>query len=375
MYYIKSTKFSTRKRTTKKGEVYDVVFRVVDERGVQHQKTLCGYETPKLAAKAYRQFVTTQCTEQPANLEVAKKRVLFDDAYRDYITYLTASTKESSLVTVEGALRNFVLPAFAGRALDSITEGDLYRWQDGMLARRKSNGQLYARGYVLRIQKRFKTFFAWAALRYNARNPFARVTMPRTVQKAVTGAKIEFWDKDEFARFIDVVDDDTLRAFYTLLFYTGIRKGEAFALTAADYDGKSLRINKTVTTKTTDGSAWKVTTNKTDTDHTIPLALPARLALDEYIAKVKPSGAFLFGGERPLPAETVRRKFTQYARRADVKPIKIHGLRHSFVSMCIHVGGNYTVIASLIGDTPEQVLKTYGHMWASDRDAIIKLLN
>ena len=375
MYYIKSTKFSTRKRTTKNGVVYDVVFRVVDERGVQHQKTLCGYETTKLAAKAYRQFVTTQCTEQPANLDVAKKRVMFDDAYRDYITYLTASTKESSLVTVEAALRNFVLPAFTGRALDAITEGDLYRWQDGMLSRRKPNGQLYARGYVLRIQKRFKTFFAWASLRYNARNPFARVTMPRTVQKSLTGPKIEFWERDEFLRFIDVVNDDVYRAMFTLLFYTGIRKGEAFALTPEDYDGSSLRINKTVTTKTTDDAAWKVTSNKTETDHTIPLADPARRALDEYIAKVAPRGPFLFGGDRPLPAETVRRKFAFYTRRAEVKKIKIHGLRHSFVSMCIHVGGNYTVIASLIGDTPEQVLKTYGHMWASDKDAIIKLLN
>lgn len=174
-------------------------------------------------------------------------------------------------------------------------------------------------------------------------------------------------------RFIDVVDDDVYRALFTLLFYTGIRKGEAFALRPEDYDGSSLRINKTVTTKTTD-DAWKVTSNKTETDHTSPLADPARRALDEYITKVAPEGPFLFGGVRPLPAETVRRKFARYTAAAGVKAIKIHGLRHSFVSMCIHVGGNYTVIASLIGDTPEQVLKTYGHMWASDKAAVVAAL-
>lgn len=49
----------------------------------------------------------------------------------------------------------------------------------------------------------------------------------------------------------------------------------------------------------------------------------------------------------------------------------MHDLRHSFVSMCIHLGASVYVVASLIGDTPEQILKTYGHLYESDKANII----
>ena len=49
----------------------------------------------------------------------------------------------------------------------------------------------------------------------------------------------------------------------------------------------------------------------------------------------------------------------------------MHDLRHSFVSMCIHLGASVYVVADLIGDTVEQVLKTYGHLYQEDRQSII----
>lgn len=59
---------------------------------------------------------------------------------------------------------------------------------------------------------------------------------------------------------------------------------------------------------------------------------------------------------------------------AGVKRIRVHDLRHSFVSMLIHLGANYTVVADLISDTPEQVTKTYGHMYDEDKLSIISRL-
>lgn len=52
----------------------------------------------------------------------------------------------------------------------------------------------------------------------------------------------------------------------------------------------------------------------------------------------------------------------------------IHDLRHSFVSMLIHLGANLMVVADLIGDTVEQVTKTYGHLYESDKREIISKL-
>ena len=68
---------------------------------------------------------------------------------------------------------------------------------------------------------------------------------------------------------------------------------------------------------------------------------------------------------------TVARKFKAYAEKAGVEPINIHGLRHSFVTYAISKNANFKVIADLIGDTVEQVTKTYGHLYVSDKIELI----
>ena len=82
-------------------------------------------------------------------------------------------------------------------------------------------------------------------------------------------------------------------------------------------------------------------------------------------------GKFYFGGEKPLAATTVARVFNKYIEQAGVKRIRIHDLRHSFVSMLIHLGANFMVVADLISDTVEQVLKTYGHLYQEDMTNIL----
>ena len=83
-------------------------------------------------------------------------------------------------------------------------------------------------------------------------------------------------------------------------------------------------------------------------------------------------GNFYFGGNAPLTDNTLRRAFNLYAEKAGVKQIRIHDLRHSFVSMLIHLGANLTVVADLIGDTLAQVTKTYAHLYEEDKHKIIE---
>lgn len=49
--------------------------------------------------------------------------------------------------------------------------------------------------------------------------------------------------------------------------------------------------------------------------------------------------------------------------------------RNSYVSELFHLGVSTKVIASLIGDTEEQVIKTYGHLYSDATDGAINLLN
>ena len=71
----------------------------------------------------------------------------------------------------------------------------------------------------------------------------------------------------------------------------------------------------------------------------------------------------------------MRRSFAQSIQIAGARRIRLHDLRHSYVSLLVHKGANLAVIADLIGDTIEQVTNTYAHLYESDRKNIIRLLN
>lgn len=83
-------------------------------------------------------------------------------------------------------------------------------------------------------------------------------------------------------------------------------------------------------------------------------------------------GDFFFGGKDPVHPNTLSHRFEAYLKETGAKRIRIHDLRHSFVSMIIHGGASISVVANLIGDTQQQVMKTYSHFYVEDREAVLR---
>ena len=379
-YYITSTKYSLRERTVKSGKtVYDVIFRVYDAAFRPHQKVLSGYTSKTLASQGHAHFIATECTfTKKPKIEPQKSALIFSDAYQKYLTYATSAVKESSVYTLMTHFKLYILPKFGDREIEKITSADLYEWQDAMIATKKKDGAPLSLKYIKTVRGQFCAFLNWVEDRFDIPSAFKRVKLPKQTKalKAISAAdKTRHWTVDEFEKFIAVVDNPVYHAFFTLLFWCGCRSGEAYAFAPSDYKNGKLHIYKTYTKKTLDGSKWKITASKEGKDYTVQLTARLVRELDAYMTDEVKAGEFLFGGSRPLPPSSVERAFKQYIALAGVPLITIHGLRHSFVSMCIHHGANYMVVAELIGDKPEQVLKTYGHLWEVDKAKIVSLLS
>jgi integrase len=178
-----------------------------------------------------------------------------------------------------------------------------------------------------------------------------------------------FWNRAEFDKFIAVVDNNLYKTMFAMLFFTGRRKGEILALSPKDVTDKGIKFNKSLTRKTIDDSTYKITSTKAEKTATTPICEPLKNILDKYEV---PAGEFFFGGDKPISDNTLRRAFNHYCSLAGVKQIRIHDLRHSFVSMLISLNVNLMVVSSLIGDRLEQVTKTYAHLIAEDEAKAIK---
>ena len=112
---------------------------------------------------------------------------------------------------------------------------------------------------------------------------------------------------------------------------------------------------------------YTITNTKNEKKAATPICKP----LQEILKGYEGQSPFFFGGDNPFSENAVRCRFNGYCEKAGVEQIRIHDLRHSFVSMLIHLGANMMVVADLIGDTVEQVMKTYGHLYEEDKLDII----
>lgn len=368
-YYISSNKYSLQERITKRGKVYDVVFRIVTLDGIEKQKKLSGYFTKALAKQGYMEFVTEKCELVKRN--PLKKRVpdkeepLIGELVREYMATLGNDNKYNTIYDKNNIFRLYILPEYEHLKPHDLTTEELYRWQDNLWSKQNpKTGQYFSYKYLSKIRSQFSTFLSWLESRYGYKNNLKNVQKKK---KRAQKAEMQFWTREEFERFISAVDDPTYHALFTFMFFTGRRKGELFALTPIDVKPTAIKINKSLTRKTIDDSTYGITSTKADKTQTIPICEIVQKEIKNY----KGGSPFYFGGEKPLADNTVRRMFIKYTQLASLPQIRIHDLRHSFVSMLIHYGANLMVVADLIGDTVEQVMKTYGHLYQEDKLNII----
>lgn len=369
------------RETKRNGTVYDVVFRVVDPLTYdEKQKKLSGFKSKALAKKAYLDFVTTKCeifTKNPVRKKSPSKQTpTVGELVPEYIASLGNQNKGSTIYDKENIYRLYVLPTFRDTPVDKLSKEALYKWQDALWAMRKPDSTYYSFKYLHKVKTHFNAFLAWCEKRYEYPNRLSEVETPK---KRPSNRVMKIWTREDFERFAAVIDNDPVyKCLFTMLFFTGKRIGEMLAVRAENVseDLSTLRISESVTRKTK-GKPYEITSTKADKAQELPLCPRAQAALAEYRA-ASPNGEFpkpfLFYGSRPLPDNSIRRRFQHYCDKAGVQIIRIHDLRHSFASMIIHEGANLTVVADLLGDTLEQVTKTYAHVYEMDKKTVLSRL-
>ncbi|MEG2688157.1 MAG: tyrosine-type recombinase/integrase, partial [Clostridia bacterium] len=365
-----SYSYSVEKRDTKKhGIVYDVRFRIKDADDKEMQKKLCGYASQKEAKKAYMEFIATYA---PPVKKIVDDSPLYDDALASYFGYVKSQLKEASYYDKIGIFRLFITPYFEHKKINELTKQAIYLWQDALWSITRTDnahlGQHYSSAYLSKIRTNFGNFLSWCEQRYDLKNFMADVKKPKS-RKPKT--EMHIWEYEEFMQFIGCVDDILWKTFFMLFYYTGCRIGEGLALGDNDFTGTSIKINKSLTKKIlktprieklSNYQTFKIveTKNYKDRETLIPEVLSSQI--EKYLQWKKENGigsTYFFGGEKPLSQTNIRRVFDRYTILSNVNRIKIHELRHSFVSLLVHLGANFAIVADFIGDTIEVVAQTY----------------
>ncbi len=347
-------------------------FRETDAEGIAHQKRLSGYKTKKEAQFGYEDYIK-QKDEERKQKEAAKNLpppdpndMLFQDLLESYMNFTKNRVKESSFYDMESKIRNRLEPHFFGMTMNQITPKIISDWVEKLD---------YAYKSKIWIFSTLSAIYKYGHRYYNITDIMDRVDRPRNMEPP---KEMEIWTPAELAQFLPCVVQIPYRLYYLTLYLTGCRRGEGAALTWNDLHGNSLRINKSITTKTKSGP-YIITTPKNKGSIrtiTIPTYLTQIFEMHkeeqmvEYGEEWSPD-LFIFGGKRPLPTTTVDRYFANSIKIADVKKIRIHDLRHSCASLLIHKGVSIVAVSRQLGHSNvEQTLNTYSHLLPDDKTLI-----
>jgi len=157
------------------------------------------------------------------------------------------------------------------------------------------------------------------------------------------------------------------------LAFTGLRWGEAIALTVADVEFLKRRISVHRNAVQV-GRDFEVGQTKGKENRTVPVAASvlSRLAVR---CEGKTGADLLFpargGGYLKRPSYDETGWFNGAVERAAVQTVTPHDLRHTCASLAVSAGANVLAVSRMLGHKdPSITLKTYADLFDSDLDAV-----
>ena len=321
--------------------------------------------------------------EQEEKGSTKKKRpMLFKEFYEAWLLGYRNQVKESTLRKTTEAFRLHILPEM----------GDYIMQNVGLAEAQAAVNLWHSKLVNFRMIKDYASAVFKAAIRQGIveRNPFQYVVMPKQ-KKASAAEKSEqrnFYDKDELQQFLEAVErEEDLKWYmlFRLLSFSGIRKGEALALTWKDINFKTglLTVNKTLTIgmdnqlivqdpKTKTGIRM-VSLDKKTLAHLAEWKKEQRRLLKGFGHKIDQADQLLFTTIKneyiplPQPGHVIDR----VCRNNNLKRITVHGLRHSHCSLLFEAGLSIKEVQDRLGHSDIQTtMNIYAHVTQKKRDEV-----
>lgn len=334
---------------------WSVRFRCI-ENGKEYNKRLSGLSTKKEAEQAYIDFIG-ETHESSHRCRI----VIFDVVYESWLQKEKLGIRESSYVDMVSITKKNIVPFFKNKRLDKITPKNILDWQHEIMSR-------FSYKYFYKLRHYLNSILEHGNIYFDVPSVAIKVAIPKNKSLSSRADSVKVWDRFQFDRFLNVVDE-RYRLYFKTLYETGMRKNECLALTWRDVDLDSCKINIHSSISTKGQKSWNVTDTKNKTSSRV-ISIPKRIALE--LAKIKSKADFfVFGGIRPFPERNLDRAFSKARDSAELPFLTIHGLRHSFVSNAISNGLPILSISKYIGHSSlRQTLDTYAHLIKKDSDVM-----
>ena len=314
---------------------------------IKHRKK-CGFETKK-EAKSFESEVIDN-TSYVSFLQLSE---LYIDSLKGYANDDTRKRKTMMV--------NKYMKELHPMNVKYIKKSDLLYWRNGIA---DLNRSLSIKNRILEICKAISKFGA----DYYDYPDFAKgIKAFPASSDDIRETKI--LSHDDLNKALEYCDNEVYKRYYTFLYHTGCRRGEALALLKSDVHGKEVSISKSIRNYKNGFTPLKNRYSK----RTILLTDKAYNAIKPLL---KTEGDFIFGGLEPLPVTNLARVFDKALEKAELSHYRLHDLRHSFISNAILNGIDIVSVSRYVGHANiEMTLNRYSHLLKDSEKRMINKLN
>ena len=330
--------------------------RYTDWQGNRRQKKQEGFTLAREAKAAEQEFlasVSQQCD------------ISFKAMYEKYIADSATRRRPSTMENKTNNFQKAILPYFGELLLTEITPAHVRSWQNEIITK-------YAPTSQRQLHAQLSALFNFAIKFYGLKNNPAAIAGAIGTTKADCA---QIWTLEEFQQVMRYVWDYATRTAYYIFFFGGLRSGELLALTLADWNSaeRTLNITKSLTrikkVNYIDDPKNKQSIRK------IKLPAGAAAMLDKYITSL-----YQPDSETPifptLNKGNLIDRLKSAAKRAGVKRIRVHDLRHSHASLLIDLDVNPLAISRRLGhENIQTTFNIYGHLYKNHAEKVAQKLD
>ena len=319
------------------------------------------------AVKIEKMLNTGQYQLNPSTQETEVK---FKAIAKEWIAEIKITRKKSTCERYNQILDGHVLPVFGNRAVANITKGEVKNFFI------KKIGEGAARSSVGLFRDVISGVFNNAIdQEIITANPALGITKKLGLEGG-KDLKVDPLDFEESKVFLEGCKTSApeYHAFFFMALRTGMRLGELLAVQWGDIDFNSGYI---VVRRTYKRGEFTETKNKKS--RRVDMSESLKAVLQEQATKQKkqtlkngwneqPELIFTTQAGKALEQNYIRRVFKRVLKKAGLREIRIHDLRHTFASQMLTLGESPVYVKEQLGHHSIQLtVDTYGHWIKTDR--------
>lgn len=327
-------------------------FSYVNWKGEKLYKKKRGFSTKKEALNWEKEFLS----QQAGTVEMT-----FREFFELYKRDKKPRIRENTWQTKEAIVTTKIMPYLGDLLMSDISNVAIIQWQNELMKIKDDRGQIYSPTYLRTIHAQLSSILNHACRYYNLKTNVARDVGTMGEKEA---DEMLFWTQEEYEAFIKAVKDKPHSYYaFEILYLCGLRMGELIALTKEKFDFKINVIKIDESLQRIDGKniITPPKTKKSIRKVAMPdfLAEEIKIYLDGFYKLKSKDLIFTFS------KSFLHHEMDRGTKKANVKRIRVHDLRHSHVSLLIELGFSATAIADRVGHASIDITYRYAYLFHS----------